>query len=196
MTTRNRLHRPTLDIPYKHTLSGFIMALRLIRSTAARSAGIFRAAGMRKPSVLAGARFLSFAKTGPLGDTHEDFQPQRKEMNADSKDEVNAFLEDIINQSAEKKRPLLFMKGTPEAPNCGFSYQVVRILHAEGVEFDSVNVLEDSTIREGIKSYSDWPTIPQLYVNNEFVGGCDILTSMHQDGELTTLFEENEIVVD
>jgi monothiol glutaredoxin len=87
------------------------------------------------------------------------------------------------------------MKGTPEEPRCGFSFQVVRVLHAEGVDFDAVDVLADAEIREGVKSFSDWPTIPQLYVEKEFVGGCDIVTSMHQDGELATLFKEANVSV-
>ena len=71
----------------------------------------------------------------------------------------------------------------------------MRVLHAEGVDFDSFNVLADAEVREEIKSFSDWPTIPQLYVDKEFVGGCDIVTSMHQDGELATLFQEVGVVV-
>ena len=85
---------------------------------------------------------------------------------------------------------VLFMKGTPSQPQCGFSYQVVRILHAEGAEFDAVNVLEDPTIREGVKSFSEWPTIPQLYVDGEFLGGCDVVTNLHQEGELKTILSE------
>ncbi|CAH0483041.1 unnamed protein product [Peronospora belbahrii] len=82
---------------------------------------------------------------------------------------------------------MLYMKGTPSSPQCGFSMQVVRILHAQGVSFDSVNVLDHPEIREGVKEYSQWPTIPQLYVNGEFVGGCDIITDMNKSGELAEL---------
>ena len=81
-------------------------------------------------------------------------------------------------------------RGTPAQPQCGFSMQVVRVLHAEGVEFDAVNVLEDAAIREGVKSFSEWPTIPQLYVDGEFLGGCDVVTNMHQEGELNTTLVE------
>ena len=81
------------------------------------------------------------------------------------------------------------MKGTPSQPQCGFSYQVVRVLHAEGAEFDAVNVLEDAAIREGVKSFSEWPTIPQLYVDGEFVGGSDIMLEMYQAGELQEMIE-------
>ncbi len=83
---------------------------------------------------------------------------------------------------------VLFMKGTPQFPQCGFSSRVVQILKACGLkEFASVNVLADDGIRQGIKDYANWPTIPQLYVNGEFVGGCDIATEMYESGELQTL---------
>ena len=88
---------------------------------------------------------------------------------------------------------VLFMKGTPVFPQCGFSARVVQILGHMGVPFKGVNVLEDMEIREGIKSFSNWPTIPQLYVKGEFVGGCDIITEMFQSGELGTLLTENGI---
>ena len=84
---------------------------------------------------------------------------------------------------------MLYMKGTPQQPQCGFSQQVCRVLHATGVEFDSVNVLEDDSIREGVKAFSEWPTIPQLYVGGEFVGGCDIVTEAFQSGELDETFK-------
>ncbi len=89
---------------------------------------------------------------------------------------------------------LLFMKGTPLFPQCGFSARVVQILKHAGVPFSSVNVLEDPEIREGIKQFSNWPTIPQLYVKGEFVGGCDIVTEMYQSGELTALLTEKGVV--
>ena len=90
---------------------------------------------------------------------------------------------------------VLFMKGTPQFPMCGFSGQVVQILNYVGVPYKGVNVLEDQEIREGIKAYSNWPTIPQLYVKGEFVGGCDITREMFQAGELQQLFEEKGIAV-
>jgi len=80
---------------------------------------------------------------------------------------------------------MLYMKGTPEAPQCGFSAQAVSILKEHKQPFHSFNVLEDDAIRQGIKDYSDWPTIPQLYVNGEFVGGCDIMIEMHSSGDLS-----------
>ncbi len=87
----------------------------------------------------------------------------------------------------------LFMKGTPLFPQCGFSARVVQILKHSGVPFASLNVLENAEIREGIKSFSNWPTIPQLYVKGEFIGGCDIVTEMYQTGELQALLEEKGI---
>ena len=88
---------------------------------------------------------------------------------------------------------VLFMKGIPAAPQCGFSAAVVQILSQLAVPFKSVDVLADQTIREGIKAYSDWPTIPQLYVKGEFVGGCDIVREMFQAGELGTLLNEKGV---
>ncbi len=88
---------------------------------------------------------------------------------------------------------VLFMKGVPTAPQCGFSAAVVQILSRLAVPFESVNVLSDLEIREGIKAFSDWPTIPQLYVKGEFVGGCDIVREMFQAGELTALLSDKGI---
>eukprot|EP00968_Pinguiococcus_pyrenoidosus_P009777 scaffold757_cov246-Pinguiococcus_pyrenoidosus.AAC.23 len=85
---------------------------------------------------------------------------------------------------------MLYMKGTPNQPQCGFSAQVSKIMAVQGVDFASVNVLDYPLLRECIKEYSSWPTIPQLYVNGEFIGGCDIVTQMHQSGELEELFKE------
>ena len=90
---------------------------------------------------------------------------------------------------------VLFMKGTPQFPQCGFSGQVVQILQHVGVPFKTFNVLEDGMIREGVKEYSNWPTIPQLYVKGEFVGGCDIVREMYQAGELVPLFEGKGIAL-
>ncbi|MCB1883069.1 MAG: Grx4 family monothiol glutaredoxin [Geminicoccaceae bacterium] len=95
-----------------------------------------------------------------------------------------------IQQQIEADDVVLYMKGTPVFPMCGFSAAVVQVLSHAGVPFQSYNVLEDEDIRDGIKSFSDWPTIPQLYVKGEFIGGCDIVREMHQSGELQTLFQE------
>ena len=100
---------------------------------------------------------------------------------------------DIIKGEIENNEVCLFMKGTPDAPQCGFSMAVTNILKILEVNFKSVNVLENQNIREGIKVYSDWPTIPQLYIKNEFIGGCDIIKEMYENGELVKLFETKGI---
>ena len=87
----------------------------------------------------------------------------------------------------------LFMKGTPDAPQCGFSMAVSNMLKILEVNFKGVNVLEDQSLREGIKIFSDWPTIPQLYIKKEFVGGCDIIKEMYENGELKKIFDEKDI---
>ena len=88
----------------------------------------------------------------------------------------------------------LFMKGVPEAPQCGFSMAVSNILKHLNVNFKGINVLEDENIRQGIKEYSDWPTIPQLYIKGEFVGGCDIVKELFENGELKTMLENKKII--
>lgn len=89
-----------------------------------------------------------------------------------------------IENDIKKNKVMLYMKGTPDAPQCGFSARTVDILREYNVPFHSCNILEDDTIRQGVKEYADWPTIPQLYVDGEFVGGCDIVTELHETGEL------------
>lgn len=91
---------------------------------------------------------------------------------------------------------VLYMKGTKELPQCGFSSRVAGVLNYMGVNFQDVNVLADENLRQGIKDFSDWPTIPQLYVKGEFVGGCDIITEMTLSGELDTLFDANDVAYD
>ena len=103
---------------------------------------------------------------------------------------------DKIQNIIEENDVLLFMKGTPVMPQCGFSSAVVNALSYLAVDYKNVDVLQDEGIREGIKIFSDWPTIPQLYVKGEFVGGCDIITEMTMSGELDTMFDENEIKYD
>ena len=98
-----------------------------------------------------------------------------------------------IQTEVDSNDVLLFMKGTPVFPQCGFSAAVVQVLSHLQVKFNSVNVLEDMDIREGIKHYSDWPTIPQLYVKGEFVGGCDIIREMFETGEFSSFLEEKGV---
>lgn len=104
----------------------------------------------------------------------------------------NALFE-RIRQELKDNSVLLYMKGTPAFPQCGFSAAVVQALNNLGVEFTGIDVLTDPQLREGIKKFSDWPTIPQLYVKGEFVGGCDIIREMFEAGELVQLFNDNEI---
>ena len=98
-----------------------------------------------------------------------------------------------INELVEKNDVCLFMKGTPEVPQCGFSLAVSNVLKHLDVKFAGINVLEDTEIREGIKIYSDWPTIPQLYIKKEFIGGCDIIKEMFEKGELQSKLKEKDI---
>ena len=104
--------------------------------------------------------------------------------------EIKEEIKKIINDN----EVCLFMKGTPDAPQCGFSMAVSNVLKHLKVNFNGINVLEDEKIREGIKAFSDWPTIPQLYVKGEFIGGCDIEKEMFEKGELKSLFEEKKII--
>jgi monothiol glutaredoxin len=98
-----------------------------------------------------------------------------------------------IGEMVAKSDVLLFMKGSPLFPQCGFSSRAVAILNHLGAEFDSVDVLQDQGVRQGIKAFSDWPTIPQLYVKGEFIGGSDIMMEMYESGELAQLFEEQGV---
>ena len=100
---------------------------------------------------------------------------------------------DLINKEIENNDVCLFMKGTPDAPQCGFSMAVSNILKILEVNFKGVNVLENQQIREGIKEYSEWPTIPQLYIKKEFLGGCDIVKEMYENGELKKVLANKEI---
>ena len=102
---------------------------------------------------------------------------------------------DRIRQQVTDNPVVLFMKGTPVFPQCGFSATVVQILSHMGVKFKGVDVLADSSVREGIKEFSSWPTIPQLYVKGEFIGGCDIIREMFETGELQQVFEEKGVTV-
>jgi len=103
-------------------------------------------------------------------------------------DETRARIEAVIREHPV----VLFMKGSRIFPQCGFSHTVVQVLKHHGVAFEAVNVLADPEIREGIKTYSEWPTIPQLYVRGEFIGGCDIVREMHDSGELAKLFATSD----
>ena len=103
--------------------------------------------------------------------------------------EIKQKIEDLLKQN----NICLFMKGTPDAPQCGFSI-VSNVLKHLKVNFKAVNILEDENLRQGIKEYSDWPTIPQLYINKEFIGGCDIVKEMFEKGELKKLLEDKKLI--
>jgi len=107
----------------------------------------------------------------------------------------NPVFDDIKTQ-IEQNDVMLFMKGTPMFPQCGFSARVIQILKHANVPFKTANVLDDPELRDGIKAFSNWPTIPQLYVKGEFIGGCDIITEMYQSGELDQLLKEKGITTD
>lgn len=111
---------------------------------------------------------------------------------------LSTEIKNAIDKAVSSSKVVLFMKGTPEFPQCGFSRATIQILGQEGVDpekFAAYNVLEDPELRDGIKEYSSWPTIPQLYVNKEFVGGCDIVMSMAQSGELGELLEASDCLI-
>ena len=102
-------------------------------------------------------------------------------------------INDLITKEIENNEVCLFMKGTPDAPQCGFSMAVSNMLKILEVNFKGVNVLENEKLRQGIKEFSDWPTIPQLYIKKEFVGGCDIIKEMYENGELKKVLEDKGI---
>jgi Glutaredoxin-related protein len=102
-------------------------------------------------------------------------------------------VKDLINNEIKSNEVCLFMKGTPDAPQCGFSMAISNMLKILEVKYKGVNVLADQSLREGIKEFSEWPTIPQLYIKNEFVGGCDIVKEMYENGELKKILEDKEI---
>jgi len=107
----------------------------------------------------------------------------------------NAAVRNRIRAEVARNDVLLFMKGTPQFPQCGFSAAIAKILSHLDVSFTGVNVLEDDAIRQGVKEFSSWPTIPQLYVKGEFVGGCDIVREMYQSGELQKLLQDKGVTV-
>jgi monothiol glutaredoxin len=107
---------------------------------------------------------------------------------------IDMSIQEFIKNEVGKNDVVLFMKGTPQFPQCGFSGQVVQILDHLGVAYKGMNVLESAELRDGIKQSSTWPTLPQLYVKGEFVGGCDIIREMFQAGELQSLLKDNGVV--
>ncbi len=106
---------------------------------------------------------------------------------------MDQLTNDLIKSEIKNNEICLFMKGTPDAPQCGFSMAVANILKIMEVKFKGVNILENQSLREGIKVFSDWPTIPQLYINQEFIGGCDIVKEIYENGELKKLLDTKNI---
>lgn len=119
---------------------------------------------------------------------------QLQTLNLDLEQGRDMSIEQFIENEVKTNDVVLFMKGTPQFPQCGFSGQVVQILDHVGVGYKGLNVLESAELRDGIKTYSNWPTIPQLYVKGEFVGGCDIIREMFQAGELQSLLAEKGVI--
>ncbi|MGH1417647.1 MAG: Grx4 family monothiol glutaredoxin [Hyphomicrobiaceae bacterium] len=109
-----------------------------------------------------------------------------------SQEDINTWIKNTVDSNDV----VLFMKGTKDFPQCGFSGQVAQVLGYLGVDYKDINVLDDMSVREGIKAYSDWPTIPQLYVKGEFQGGCDIIREMFEKGELGQIFDEKGVAYD
>jgi monothiol glutaredoxin len=161
-------------------LSKVSRSLARVAVTAPRAA-THLAAGVRAAPLLPlrTARMLSDGM-------HDDFKPQQKRSYANEAGDVHAQ----IKADIEKHKVVVYMKGVPDAPQCGFSNAVVQVMKAENVQFEAFNVLADPDLREGIKSFSNWPTIPQVYVDGEFIGGCDITIEMYKSGELKTILEE------
>jgi monothiol glutaredoxin len=133
----------------------------------------------------------------PIDEDAPSYEPPPERT--DDSEEGSTTMEDVKNRiedTVNANDVVLYMKGTKSMPQCGFSSRVAGVLNYMGVEFRDVNVLEDEEIRQGIKDYSDWPTIPQLYVKGEFVGGCDIITEMTLSGELDQLFDDKGVTYD
>jgi monothiol glutaredoxin len=135
--------------------------------------------------------YIYGSREGPAGRSPQDPIPKR--VYHLPQREENMSIEQFIDNEVKSNDVVLFMKGTPQFPQCGFSGQVVQILDHIGVGYKGLNVLESADLRNGIKTYSNWPTIPQLYVKGEFVGGCDIIREMFQAGELQQLFADKGV---
>jgi len=136
---------------------------------------------LARPSAVCARRWLSSSDRG----IHDDFAPKKKGYATEGGDVHSQIAKDV-----EEHKVVVYMKGVPDAPMCGFSNAVVQVMKAEGVPFKGFNVLADPDLREGIKSYSAWPTVPQVYVGGEFIGGCDTTVEMYKSGELRTMLKE------
>ena len=112
------------------------------------------------------------------------------DITSETIEEDGGSLDDRLNKLINRSHIMLFMKGLPSGPQCGFSRQIVDMLDESGVPYDAFDILSDEEVRQGLKEFSDWPTYPQLYLNGEFIGGCDIITQMHESGELKEVLAE------
>ena len=172
------------------TLGG-AKAAALVAPAAVAGLNATQALGLSSFSSSAATRPLQHQQRQPAGrsfssgdkgdDTHDDFKPQYKPQ--DTIQDVAKVIESDI----KSHKIFVYMKGVPEMPQCGFSNMVCRILDTYEIKYGSRNVLEDMEVRQGIKDFTQWPTIPQIFVDGEFVGGCDILMEMHKNGELTDM---------
>jgi len=168
-----------LQIPKSFSSAAFASLIVTTRTNLFSSSCLF---GFGKTQSL---RFFSLDES-----SHSDFKTVYKQapLTDKEKGEVRKFIEETISSSPV----VIFMKGVPDAPRCGFSGLAVSILREEGVtDFKAVNVLEDDDIRQGIKEYTNWNTIPQIFINKEFLGGCDILKELYQSGELTQILKKS-----
>ena len=127
----------------------------------------------------------AFFSTQGLDESDDDFKPKSK-VKDENPEEVLKFIDKIVHDN----KVMLFMKGTPTAPVCGFSLRVVNILKRLGCDFASANILTSPSVRQNLKVYSDWPTFPQLFIGGEFVGGCDIVTDLYKSGELKKMLDK------
>ncbi|KAK4267513.1 hypothetical protein QN277_024286 [Acacia crassicarpa] len=129
-----------------------------------------------------GLRFSTMAPNDP--DTHDDFKPTNKLENS------STSLKDVVEQDVKDNPIMIYMKGVPEFPQCGFSSLAVKVLQQYDVPFSARNILEDAELKSAVKGFSNWPTFPQIFIKGEFVGGSDIILNMHQNGELKDLLKD------
>ena len=164
-------------------------------ATSGAGAGAEIVSMVMRPHVIDRMSSTTVARNGPQqqwqgnvrymnSDSHDDFGPVKKSIPSDAPE-----VHDMIQEHITKNSVMLYMKGNPQQPMCGFSATVTKILQSYSIDFSSVNVLDYPSLREGIKTFSNWPTVPQLYINGEFIGGCDIVKTMHENGELKELLQ-------
>lgn len=185
-STNNMLHRLITTSTVRASRSYTARSCAASASPTAASVHQFQHLLARR-SWPSSASQLTPTQQRPFSSSHDDFSPQKKHnLDGEGSDNESKIL-DLIDGHVKGNKVMLYMKGSPAQPMCGFSATVVQILKSQGVDFASVNVLDYPEVREGVKKYAQWPTIPQLYVEGEFVGGCDIIKDLHESGELGEL---------